>query len=83
MLRGYQHTIPLQQVANAIWSGDTIISTNGSAANNHGTYSFIILTDLDNETQTAAVKCSGNLPNLAEYINMDSHHLKGAALFSI
>jgi hypothetical protein len=57
MLQGYQSTIPLQQVADAIWSGDAIIGTNGSAANNHGTFSFIILTDVDNKTPTAAVKC--------------------------
>jgi hypothetical protein len=40
MLRGYQQTMPLQQVAEAIWTGDAIIGMDGSAANEHGTYSF-------------------------------------------
>jgi hypothetical protein len=48
----------------------------------HGTYSFIILTNIDQESPTIAVKCGGNLPNLAEYIEMDSHRPKGAALFA-
>jgi hypothetical protein len=29
-----------------------------------------------------SVKCRANLPNLAEYIDMDSHRPEGAALFS-
>jgi hypothetical protein len=69
-------------VAEAIWSGKAIIGTDGSAANDHGTYSFIILTIIDQESPTIAVKCGVNLPNLAEYIEMDSHHPKGAALFA-
>jgi hypothetical protein len=40
MLRGYQRTMPLQQVAEAIWTGDAIIGMDGSAANENGTYSF-------------------------------------------
>jgi hypothetical protein len=43
---------------------------------------FVILTDVDSEDPTIAVKCGGNLPNLAEYINMDSHCPEAAALFS-
>jgi hypothetical protein len=82
MLRGYQRAIPLRQVAEAIWSGDAIIGMDGSAANNHGTYSFVILTDVDSDEPTIAVKCRGNLPNLAEYIDMDSHRPEAAALFS-
>jgi hypothetical protein len=74
--------MPLQQVAEAIWSGNAIIGMDGSAANEHGTYSFVILTDVDNEDPTIAVKCGGNLPNLAEYIDMDSHRPEAAALFS-
>jgi hypothetical protein len=82
MLRGYQRTTSLQEIAESIWWGNAIIGINGSAANDHGTYSFIILTDIVNESPTLSVKCGGNLPNLAEYIDMDSHHPKGAALFS-
>jgi hypothetical protein len=32
--------MPLQQVAEAIWTGDAIIGMDGSAANENGTYSF-------------------------------------------
>jgi hypothetical protein len=63
----------LQEIAKAIWRGDAIVGTNGSAANEHGNYSFVILTEVDQPSPTVAVKCGGNLPNLAEYINMDSH----------
>jgi hypothetical protein len=72
----------LREIAESIWRGNAIIGTNGSAANDHGTYSFVILTDIVNESPTLSVKCRGNLPNLAEYIDMDSHCPGGAALFS-
>jgi hypothetical protein len=82
MLRGYQRTTSLREIAESIWQGNAIVGTNGSAANDHGTYSFVILTDIANKSITLSVKCGGNLPNLAEYIDMDSHHPEGAALFS-
>jgi hypothetical protein len=82
MLRGYQRTMSLRIVAESIWRGDAIVGTNGSAANDHGTYSFVILTNIASESPTVSVKCGGNLPNLTEYIDMDSHHSEAAALFS-
>jgi hypothetical protein len=82
MLHGYQRTVHLREVAEAIWSSKAIVGTDGSAANDHGTYSFVILTNIDQESPTIAVKCGGNLPNLADYIEMDSHHPEGAALFA-
>jgi hypothetical protein len=42
----------------------------------------VILTEVDQPSPTVAVKCGGNLPNLAEYIDMDSHQPEGAALFA-
>jgi hypothetical protein len=72
----------LREIAESIWRGNAIVGTNGSAANDHGTYSFVILTNTANESPTLSVKCGGNLPNLAEYIDMDSHCPEGAALFS-
>jgi hypothetical protein len=72
----------LREIAEAIWRGDAIVGTNGSAANEHGTYSFVILTEVDQPSPTVAVKCGGNLPNLAEYIDMDSHRPEGATLFA-
>jgi hypothetical protein len=82
MLRGYQRMTYLWEIAESIWRGNAIVGTNGSTANDHGTYSFVILTDLVNESPMLSVKCGGNLPNLAEYIDMDSHCPEGAALFS-
>jgi hypothetical protein len=82
MMRGYQRTTSLWEIAESIWQGNAIVGTNGSAANDHGTYSFVILTDIANESPMLSVKCGGNLPNPAEYIDMDSHHPEGAALFS-
>jgi hypothetical protein len=82
MLRGYQRTTSLWEIAESIWQGNTIVGTNGSAANYHGTYSFVILTYITNKSPTLSVKCGGNLPTLAEYIDMDSHCQKGVAIFS-
>jgi hypothetical protein len=82
MLRGYQRMTSLQEIAESIWQGNTIVGTNGSAANDHGTYSFVILTNIANESPMLSVKCGGNLPNLAEYIDMNSHHPKRVALIS-
>ena len=82
MLQGYQRMTSLQEIAEPIWQGNVILGTDGSAANDHGTYSFVILTDITNKSPTLSGKCRGNLPNLAKYINMDSHHPKGEALFS-
>jgi hypothetical protein len=72
----------LRTVAESIWQGDAIVGTDGSASNDQGTYSFVILTNIANESPTVSVKCGGNLPNLAEYIDMDSHRPEAAALFS-
>jgi hypothetical protein len=81
MLRGYQRMTSLQEIAEPIWQGNVIVGTDGSAANDHGTYSFVIPTNIANESPMLSVKCGGNLPNLAEYIDMDSHCPEGAALF--
>jgi hypothetical protein len=82
MIRGYQQTMSLQTIAESIWQGDAIVRIHGSAASNHGTYSFVILTNIMRESPTVSVRCRGNLPNLTEYINMDSHCPEAAALFS-
>jgi hypothetical protein len=39
-------------VAEAIWSGKAMIGTDGSAANDHGTYSFVILMKQSNVEAT-------------------------------
>jgi hypothetical protein len=83
MLRGYQHTVPLSEVADVIWHGNAIIGSNGSAVNNHSTYSFVILIDTHTDSPQMAIQCSGNLPILAEYIDMDSHRPEAAALYAL
>jgi hypothetical protein len=55
MLRGYQHTVPLSEVADAIWHGNAIVSSDGSALNDHGTYSFVILIDTHNDSPQMAI----------------------------
>ena len=82
MLHNFEYTIPLQEIADAIWKGDTYIGTDGSAANNHGTYAFVILIHLQQTEPIIAFKCGGNMPNLAKFLDMDSHHPESAALFT-
>jgi hypothetical protein len=64
ILRGYQRTTSLREIAESIWQGNAIVGTDGSAANNHGTYSFVIFTDIANESPTLSVKCGGKYPIL-------------------
>jgi hypothetical protein len=47
----------LRAVAESIWQGDAIVGTVGSAANDHGTYSFLILTNIASESQ----QCQSNV----------------------
>ena len=82
MLHKFEYTVPLQEVADAIWKGDAYIGTNGSAANDQGTYAFAILIHLQQTEPTIAVKCGGNMPDLTEFLDMDSHHPESAALFA-
>ena len=45
-------------------------------------YAFVILIHLQQTEPTIAVKCGGNMPNLTEFLDMDSHHPESAALFT-
>jgi hypothetical protein len=56
MLQGYQRKTSLWEIAESIWRGNAIVGTDGSAANDHGTYSFIILTNIANKSPTLSVK---------------------------
>jgi hypothetical protein len=82
MLHNFDHFVPLRTVAEAIWMGDAYIGTDGSAANEHGTYGFAILISLQQPEPTLAIQCGGNMPDLAEFIEMDSHRPESAALFA-
>jgi hypothetical protein len=82
MLHDYQHFLPLRDIADAIWQGYAIVGSNGSAANDNGTYGFSILTNILDGPPTVALKCGGYLPTLADYIDMDSHHPEGAGLYA-
>jgi hypothetical protein len=46
MFQGCCHYCPYWWIVDAIWSGNAIIGTDGSASNDNGTYSFVILTDI-------------------------------------
>ena len=81
MLHKFEYTVPLQEVADAIWKGNAYIGTNGSAMNDQGTYAFAIFIHLQQTEPTIAVKCGGNMPDLTEFLDMDSHHPESAALF--
>ena len=82
MLHNFAYTVPLQEIADAIWKGDAYIGTDGSTANDHGTYAFVILFHLHQAEPTIAVKCSGNMPDIAKFLDMDSHQPESAALFA-
>jgi hypothetical protein len=55
MLHSYQHTVPLSEVADAIWHGNAIVGSDGSAANDHGTYSFVILISTHTDSPQMAI----------------------------
>jgi hypothetical protein len=82
MFQGRRRYRPYREMADAIWSGNAIIGTDGSASNDNGTYFFVILTDIENDSPTIAFKCGGNLPALADHIYMDSHCPEAAALYA-
>jgi hypothetical protein len=82
MFQGRRRYRPYREMADAIWSGNAIIGTDGSASNDNGTYSFVILTDIENDSPTVTFECGGNLPALADHIDMDSHHPEAAALYA-
>jgi hypothetical protein len=82
MLHGYQCFLPLRDIADTIWRGDAIVGSDGSAANNNGTYGFSILTNILDGPPTVALKCGGNLPTLANYIDMDLHRPESAGLYA-
>jgi hypothetical protein len=82
MFQGRCHYRPYREMAYAIWSGNAIIGTNGSASNDNRTYSFVILTDIENNSPTITFKCGRNLPALADHIDMDLHHHEAAALYA-
>ena len=50
--------------------------------NDSGTYAFVILINLKSDEPTIAVCCGGNMPDPAEFIDMDSHHPESAALYA-
>ena len=82
MLHNFEHSVPLQEIADAIRKGDAYVGTDGSAANDSGTYAFVILINLKSDEPTIAVRCGGNMPDPAEFIDMDSHRPESAALYA-
>lgn len=82
MLRGLRTYRPLPEIAAALHTGDAIFGTDGSAANDHGTYAFVLLINIDEPEPTLAVRLGGNMPDIAEYLDMDSHRPEAAALYA-
>jgi len=77
-----QYRVPKAELAAALWSGKTIICTDGSVKNGHGTYAFVILILPPDDKPILACRLGGHMPALAEYMEMDSHHPEAAALFA-
>jgi hypothetical protein len=82
MLRGVKFYVTEQTLATAIWNGDAHIGSDGSVANDEGTYSFAILIHLEAEEPTKAATLGGHMPSIAELLEMDSHRPEGGALFA-
>jgi hypothetical protein len=82
MFHGRHRYVPYRRIAVAIWLGQAIVGTDGSASNDNSTYAFVILIDTEEESPTIAFCCGGNLPVLAEYLDMDSHRPEAAALYA-
>jgi len=82
MLDYVQYRVPKEDLAMALWAGDTIIGTDGSIKNGHGTYAFVIIILVNDDEPILACRLGGHMPMLAEYLDMDSHRPEAAALFA-
>lgn len=71
-----------QTLATTIWNGDVHIGTDGSVANDDGTYGFAILIHLNAEEPTLAASLGRIMPPIAEFLEMDSHRPEAGALFA-
>jgi hypothetical protein len=72
-----------KDVAQAIWTGNAIIGTDGSVLNNNATYGISILIYQETgEQPILAATTGGKLPHLAKFIDMDSHQPEAATLFT-
>jgi hypothetical protein len=47
MHRGTQTSVPLAQIAEALWNGQAVLGTDGSVIGQKATYSWILSTTLD------------------------------------
>lgn len=79
-LHGVEFIVDIVEVAYALWTGDAIITTDGSVQNDNGTYGIAILIHLSSPEPTLAVRLGGHIPALAEFLDMDSHRPEAAAL---
>ena len=82
MLRTANFRVPSARVAEAIWKGDAIIASDGSAKNDHQTYGVAIIINILSPEPELAVRLGGHLPPLAEMIDADSHRPEAAALYA-
>jgi len=82
MLDYIQYRVPKEDLTTALWSGDTIIGTDRSIKNGHGTYAFAIIILVNDDELILACRLGGHMPLLAEFMDMDSHRPEAAALFA-
>jgi len=82
MLDYVQYRVHKEELATALWSGNTIIGMDGSIKNSHGTYTFVIIILVPGDKLILACRLGGHMPMLAEYIEMDSHRPEAAALYA-
>ena len=74
--------ISWEAIAQAVWHGDSLLGTNGSVLDEHGTYGVALHIQLDVDEPMLATAFGRHVPNIAEYLDMDSHCPKAAALYA-
>jgi hypothetical protein len=68
-----------ETIANELRLGKVIVGTDGSVLNENGTYGVAILSTTGDEPTLMAV-AGGHLPDLARFVDMDSHRPEAAGL---
>ena len=78
-----EYDISWEVITQAVWHRDALLGTDGSVLDEHGgMYGVALLIQLDNDESMLAAAFGRHMPNIAEYLNMDSHHCKATALYA-
>ena len=78
--RGTQTSVPLAQIAEALWNGQAVLGTDGSVIGQKATYSWILSTTSD--VIVADARGGGFLPPPARYTEYSSKRPEGAAIYA-